>query len=110
MIECAYGMSDVGRRRESNEDEFLVAPDIGLYAVADGMGGHAAGEIASRMAIETLASSLRARCVTGEEPEDLRKAAEGLREAVADANRRICESIVVHHERRGMGTTVAAIR
>lgn len=108
MTAVAFGLTDVGRRRDSNEDEFLVDPDIGLYAVADGMGGHAAGEIASRMAIETLAESLRTS-VLAREIGDTLAAAERLRRAVADANRKICESIQRHEERRGMGTTLAAV-
>ena len=54
MIE-AFGQTDVGRRRKLNEDNFLVDAEASLYAVCDGMGGHNAGEVASKMAIETLA-------------------------------------------------------
>jgi protein phosphatase len=103
-----YGLTDVGRVRESNEDYFLVDDALGLYAVADGMGGHAAGEIASQLAIESLRES-----VQGTEPprtvRDAGEARERLEEAVAAANRRICESMAVHDERRGMGTTMVAL-
>src|SRR6202011_125897 len=50
----AFGLTDVGKKRPHNEDALLVDPELGLYAVADGMGGHAAGEIASKRAIEAL--------------------------------------------------------
>ena len=108
MRVSAFGLSDVGRRRESNEDDFLLEPGRGVYAVADGMGGHAAGEIASRLAIETLQEVLQrndkpAANITVED------AAEWLRGAVLEANRRICDSIRHHEERRGMGTTVVAL-
>src|SRR3984957_15572832 len=53
MIE-AYGASNVGCVRTNNEDYFLVAPSIGLYVVADGMGGAQAGEHASKLAVETV--------------------------------------------------------
>jgi protein phosphatase len=49
-----YGMTDIGLTRESNQDNFLVAPELGLLMVADGMGGHDAGEVASSAAIEAV--------------------------------------------------------
>lgn len=108
MKVSAFGLTDVGRRRESNEDDFLLEPGRGVYAVADGMGGHAAGEIASRLAIETLQEVLQ-RNDTSAEPMSAEDVAEWLRGAVVEANRRICDSILLHEERRGMGTTVVAL-
>jgi len=104
----AFGLTDVGRRRESNEDDFFLEPGRGVYAVADGMGGHAAGEIAARLAIETLReASLRDGAAA--ERTTANDATEWLRRAVVEANRRICDSIHLHEERRGMGTTVVAL-
>lgn len=108
MKATAFGLSDVGRRREGNEDEFRFDEGLGLYAVADGMGGHAAGEVASRLAVETLVETVRR--LRGENPTaDVLQASEQLREAMDVANQRICEEILVHEEQRGMGTTVAAL-
>jgi serine/threonine protein phosphatase PrpC len=104
----AFGLTDVGRRRESNEDDFLLEPGSGVYAVADGMGGHAAGEIASHLAIETLREVLP-RDGAAIETRSVEEATEWLRDAVVEANRRICDSIRLHEERRGMGTTVVAL-
>ena len=53
---AAIGATDVGRKRRHNEDAFLVMPEAGLFAVADGLGGHVSGELASRMAVDELAS------------------------------------------------------
>jgi protein phosphatase len=97
----AFGLSDVGRRRESNEDEFLVEPGLQLYVVADGMGGHAAGEVASRLAVDSLRESLAP-------PREASPAA-SLQEAVQQANVRICDSIQTHADQRGMGTTLVAL-
>ena len=59
FIISAHGVSDVGMRRDHNEDSFLVDLDLGLLIVADGMGGHAGGEHASRLAVETIQREVR---------------------------------------------------
>jgi len=108
MKPTASGLSDVGRVRDMNEDQFLVNADLGLFAVADGMGGHAAGEVASQLAIDTLEETVKSsgwERIRG----DLDRARECLHEAIVNANRRICESMKGHAERRGMGTTLVAM-
>lgn len=92
-------LTDVGLRRDHNEDNFLKLDGFGLYAVADGMGGHAAGEVASRIAIETLA---RYRSRTSP-PHDL------LAAAFNRAHMAILNGMQNYPERRGMGTTMTAI-
>ncbi|MDR1570790.1 MAG: protein phosphatase 2C domain-containing protein [Oscillospiraceae bacterium] len=87
-----------GRIREKNEDAVLMHP-CGLYAVADGMGGHRAGEIASRMAVDTLAESLP--CAV---PTPL-----AFREAIELANNRIYADSLAAIDRFGMGTTLTAL-
>ena len=87
----AFGLTDVGRCREPNEDNYLCEPSLGLYAVADGMGGHAAGEIASQLAVDALVEAIAGD--DPERPDDSPAPTERVREAVTDANRRICESI-----------------
>jgi len=103
----SFGHRDVGRVRDSNEDQFLVDADTGLYAVADGMGGHAAGEIASEIAVSSLGEFARRAAALGKSP-DREAARNFLEQAVVEANRRICDSIVDHPDRRGMGTTMVA--
>ncbi len=94
----SHGLSDTGLRRESNEDAFVIEPELGLFAVADGMGGHAAGEVAAQLATDALRDVLL-RTAAGE----AREPGDRLQSAVFEANRRICDSIVEHEERRGMG-------
>ena len=97
----AFGLSDVGRRRESNEDAFLVDPRSDLYVIADGMGGYAAGEVASRIAVDSLHEVLASKAQDG-------KAAVRLQDAVQEANARICDS-QAQADQRQMGTTLVAM-
>jgi protein phosphatase len=108
MNRASYGLTDVGRRRESNEDALLDGSDVGLYAVADGMGGHAAGEVASRIAIETLLERMQSHDPGGDHqtPEQVGHA---LRTAIEEANRKIFTSVEEREEWRGMGTTLVAM-
>jgi len=110
----AVGRTDVGQRRDHNEDSFLVDGGLGLYIVADGMGGHAGGGTASRLAVETIQTSVRkARekepglfgAPTGVEESPL---PDVLREAVEAACTRIFETAQGDPELAGMGTTVTA--
>jgi protein phosphatase len=108
-----HGASDVGLKREENEDAFLVDDDLGLFVVADGMGGHAGGGTASRLAVETIQRYLRD--VREEEPAafdaaPLETSAMGprLREAVETACRIIFRTAQADPSLTGMGTTVTA--
>ncbi len=107
-MSTVFGLTDVGRCREANEDEFLVDDQLGLYAVADGMGGHAAGEVASQIAIETLAEALRDSGWSRDKT-DCEQARERLAAAVHRANEKICQTVTTRNEWRGMGTTVVAL-
>lgn len=108
------GASDVGRKRPHNEDAFLLLPEEQLYAVADGMGGHASGEVASRIAVEELAEFFR---LTGRDEEatwpyklDPARSYDQNRllTGVKLANLRIYERARADPRLRGMGTTVVA--
>lgn len=107
-----WGASDVGRRRDHNEDRFLCNDQLGLYAVADGMGGHLGGERASRMAVEILEASL-ARAVeaatSGAPDVTPLSPADALRAAIAEADRRIYDTSAADPEVAGMGTTLTAL-
>lgn len=92
------GHTDKGRLRPHNEDALLVLPEAGVFAVADGMGGHAAGEVASRLAIEAV-SEILSNDREGSVPELLQQAME-------QANRKISSVIERCPEFRGMGTTI----
>jgi PPM family protein phosphatase len=98
MLE-ACALSDKGCVRTNNEDYCLIEPDLGLYILADGMGGANAGEQASRMAVETVAETvLMAQ----------RRDAQVLLSAVEEANRRVLQASQNDAELEGMGTTLVA--
>lgn len=92
--------SDLGLVRSNNEDSVYAGPR--LLAIADGMGGHAAGEVASKIVISTLESL--------DEDRHLGDLMGALREAVLDANRRIAAAVQQSKELEGMGTTLTALR
>jgi len=99
--------TDVGLKRDHNEDSFLCCDDLGLYAVADGMGGHLGGERASRMAVEVLEKEMRERLPGA--PESDGGVAQALGEATRLASRAIYESAQTSPEHTGMGTTLTGI-
>ena len=107
--------SDRGRVRKLNEDAFLADPALGIFAVADGMGGHAAGEIASRLALKTLQESLTQANQSQEtEPSPNQTAVISLPSAhlvngIRTANEAVFHSSQEKEEYRGMGTTVVAV-
>lgn len=122
--------SDIGRRRTSNEDSLLASSEQGLFIVADGMGGHAAGEVASRMAVDTVAAFVSARAggpdaaapgaegvLPGDDAEtwpfgydhDQPPQANLLRNALLHANRVLIEATRERRQYRGMATTIVAV-
>lgn len=96
--------SEKGCIRKNNEDSFLVLPEHGLYAVADGMGGHRAGEVASSTALQELEKWVPG--LTGSEGQALE---DGLTEAFIQANRIVNESSTTKAENAGMGTTLTVL-
>jgi len=110
-----HGQSDVGQKRENNEDSYLCRPDLGVFVVADGMGGHAGGETASRIAVETIGSTMEKAKATGPDPfaekVSLEEAAlaEIMRESVEAACFAIFQEAKVQPHLAGMGTTVSAL-
>jgi serine/threonine protein phosphatase PrpC len=108
-------VSDVGRKRKGNEDALFLNEEQRLYVVADGMGGHAAGEVASKVAVEAIAEFV---ALTGGNQEitwpfglDDSISYEGnrLKTAIRQANRKVLEATRESAEYEGMATTVAAV-
>ncbi len=110
----AAGRSDIGLQREHNEDSFALLEQHGLYLVADGMGGHKAGDVASRMATETLSAffdSTAREDATWPFHYDPALSAEENRllAGIKVANKSIYERSATSDDHRGMGTTVVGV-
>jgi len=98
MLE-SFALSDRGCVRGNNEDYCLIEPELGLYVLADGMGGAQAGERASKMAVETVAETVFFA---------QRRDSQVLLSAVEEANRRVLEASHSDSSLEGMGTTLVA--
>jgi protein phosphatase len=131
----AYGLTDKGRVRPTNEDCFAIQEELGLCVVADGMGGHNAGEVAARLAVDAVVDFVRARTEVrpgsdqgqirvrpgsdlgqvvdlwpfGFDP-SLSEDGNLLRTAVLVADLQIREAAIASHDYAGMGTTIVAAR
>jgi protein phosphatase len=110
----AAGRTDPGRVRDHNEDRVLLAHDLGLFAVADGMGGHASGQIASAAVAASMRNFFEATEGTtvapeGDDDAGLPPSALRLVHAIRKANRDVFEISTRHPEHRGMGSTVVAV-
>lgn len=105
------GRTDTGMVREHNEDCFLVMPESGIAILADGMGGHLAGEVASAMAIDKVTHSLRHAFAAAHQKNEGQvesTEAQALVEAIKDANSAIHAASMNRPEQAGMGTTIVA--
>ena len=107
--------SDVGRKRKGNEDSLVTSAEQNLFVVADGMGGHAAGEVASRVAVEAISEFVL--LTAGDEEitwpfgldESISYDGNRLKTAIRHANRRVLEATRERSDYEGMATTVAAV-
>jgi serine/threonine protein phosphatase PrpC len=111
----AVGRSHVGMVREHNEDALLLVPEQRLFVVADGMGGHASGEVASEIAVQTLSEFFHATGAEGNATwpsvggdDQLPREANRLVAGIKLANTRILQRAAAEERLRGMGTTLAA--
>lgn len=110
-----FSATNTGIKRNNNEDAFLVDTQVNLFVVADGMGGHSSGEIASKIAVETIGQffqdpNLNEETTWPYEYDDkISFTANKLKTAITIANEKIQEYSKEHIESRGMGTTVVAL-
>lgn len=109
----ADGATDVGQQRDHNEDVVLIRKDLGLFVLADGAGGHNAGEVAAELACRSIAETMEQTArETAEQPEfdrfGISTQARRLSIAVHQANRRVVELSQSSEKHHGMGTTIVA--
>lgn len=110
----SYAATDLGKRRQTNEDAYLKDDELGLWIVADGMGGHAAGEVASQEAVDTVYGMVKrgkaSMALDGEKTEEKARAAARLLEgAVQAATYMVYALSELEADKTGMGTTISAM-
>ena len=114
VIESA-GLSDVGIKRKENQDYMFLDSDMGLYIVADGMGGHRAGEVASRLVVETIRDYFKQSLNNGANAKlihkdaSLSKQANRLLSGIHLSNKVVHQTSLDNTDQRGMGSTVSAV-
>lgn len=115
MKQISSGKTDPGKKRPNNEDAFLADDGLGLYAVADGIGGHEGGEVASRMTLEALSEALHNEFARGgggpssHNSQDTNQCVSALRDAVILANAAVLRAAEQNPVLAGMGTTVTVV-
>jgi protein phosphatase len=113
LVVRSYGGSDVGRRRQANEDAYLCDDELGLWIVADGMGGHAAGEVASQEAVDTIYGMVkrgrRNQDPSGDPDVQIRAAVRLLEGSVQAATYMVYAMSELDSRKSGMGTTISAM-
>lgn len=110
ILVSAVGGTDQGKKRKHNEDAYVVLPNHSLFAIADGMGGYAAGEVASQMAVDVLRHSFESEQFGGAPIAGLPKRGDELVRAIQSANSAILTQARENEHQQGMGTTLVAAR
>ena len=110
QIVYAIGQTDPGRRRKQNEDSYLLLEKEGVFVVADGMGGHRGGQIASKLAVKTIGDAFEKKTFEAKEHVDLPLVASELARSMQMANAAIHEEALAQPDLKGMGTTLVAAR
>jgi protein phosphatase len=110
ILVVGVARSDRGRKRQCNEDAFLILEDQHLYVVADGMGGHNAGEVASQKAVDAMGDCFQRKNFPGEPRPDWPRRGDELVRSIHHANQTVFELSQTQDDYNGMGTTVVAVR
>ena len=109
------GITDIGKKRQGNEDALFFDDALGLYVVADGMGGHRAGEIASKLVVDTISKYIRQASKNGDDAsksvsdKTLSREANLLLSGIYLSNQVVHKASIQNEDFRGMGSTVSAV-
>jgi protein phosphatase len=110
ILVSAAGQTDQGQRRKNNEDSYLVVEELGLFVVADGMGGYAGGEIASRLAVDVMERAFRTDAFDGDPYPTVPRRGSDLAQAIQMANAAIFKEAQANRDLAEMGTTIVSAR